>query len=150
MYCDSIFGPVMQWGFLVKDINEAMACWVDQLGVGPWWGFRNVAATSQFQGTMSDVKMDVGLAFQSGVQIELIQQTNDVLSPYSAFYETDAKQTLHQIAYFAKDIDAAVSRPQARGMAGSPEPIPSRSNGARRPRDIRRTDRERLRPNSAE
>ncbi len=116
MYCDSIFGSIKQWGFLVKDIDEAMECWIDQLGVGPWWGFRNVAVTSHFQGTTSEVKMDVGLAFQSGVQIELIQQTNDALSPYSVFYETDAKQTLHQIAYFAKDIDAAVSRAEGIGM----------------------------------
>ncbi len=89
---------------------------VDQLGVGPWWGFRNVSVTSDLKGTKSDVKMNVGLAFQSGVQIELIQQTNDALSPYSAFYETDARQTLHQIAYFAKDINAAVSRAEGIGM----------------------------------
>jgi hypothetical protein len=117
MFCDSIFGPVKQWGFLVKDLDEAMACWVDQLGVGPWWGFRNVRVTSQFQGSETNVTMDVGLAFQSGVQIELIHQTNDVASPYRAFYETDARQTLHQVAYFAKDIDAAVAKAQGMGMS---------------------------------
>ena len=116
MLCDAIFGPIKQWGFLVKDLDEAMAGWVDQLGVGPWQGYRNVSVTSHFQGSESAVTMDVGLAFQSGVQIELIQQTNDVASPYRAFYETDAKQTLHQIAYFAKDLDAAIAKAKALGM----------------------------------
>jgi hypothetical protein len=50
MFCDSIFGPVKQWGFLVKNLDESMACWVDQLGVGPWWGFRNVPVVWHFEG----------------------------------------------------------------------------------------------------
>ena len=116
MFCDAIFGPVKQWGFLVKDLDQAMACWVEQLGVGPWQGYRNVRVTSHFQGSETEVTMDVGLAFQSGVQIELIHQTNDVASPYRAFYETDASQTLHQVAYFAKDINAAISKAESLGM----------------------------------
>jgi len=116
MLCNDLFGPIKQWGFLVKNIDDAMACWINQLGVGPWWGFRNVSVQSSFRGTESDVTMDVGLSFQSGVQIELIQQTNDALSPYSAFYESDAAQVLHQVGYFAKDIDAAVARAEGVGM----------------------------------
>ncbi len=116
MFCDTIFGPIKQWGFLVKDLDQAMAGWVEELGVGPWQGYRNVAVTAHFQGSEAAVTMDVGLAFQSGVQIELIQQTNDAASPYRAFYETDAKQTLHQIAYFATDIEAAVSKAMGLGM----------------------------------
>ena len=116
MFCDEIFGPVKQWGFLVKDLDEAMAGWVEQLGVGPWRGYRNVSVASHFQGSETAVTMDVGLAFQSGVQIELIQQTNEAASPYRAFYETDNRQTLHQIAYFAKDNDAAVSKAESLGM----------------------------------
>ncbi len=117
MFCDSIFGPVKQWGFLVKDLDEAMACWLEPLGVGPWWGFRNVSVTSQFRGIESGVKMNVGLAFQNGVQIELIHQTNDVESPYRAFQHSEARQTLHQVAYFAKDIDAALSKARSLGMS---------------------------------
>ena len=35
---EPLFGPIRQWGFLVKDIDAAMHGWVQQLGVGPWWG----------------------------------------------------------------------------------------------------------------
>ncbi|CAH0992078.1 hypothetical protein SIN8267_02193 [Sinobacterium norvegicum] len=111
------FGKVKQWGFLVKDLDKAMAFWTETLGVGPWWGYRNVSLESTFKGETNTVKMHVGLAFQNGVQIELIQQTNDVRSPYSEFKQTDKEQVMHQIAYFAPDIDDAVARAKATGMS---------------------------------
>ncbi len=116
MFADKLFGPIKQWGYLVKDLDEAMDCWVNQLGVGPFWGYRNVPVTAYFQGQETSVVMDVALAYQNGVQIELIHQTNDVLSPYSDFYGTDKKQFLHQVAYHAADIDAAVARAKSVGM----------------------------------
>lgn len=116
MYADKLLGPVKQWGYLVKDLDEAMQCWVDQLGVGPWWGFRNVPMQSSFGGEVSEVIIDVALAYQNGVQIELIHQTNDATSPYSQFYGTDKRQELHQVAYHAHDIDSAIAGCKARGM----------------------------------
>ena len=47
-------GPVKQWGYLVRDLDEAMDCWINQLGVGPWWGYRNVPAKAQMGGVQSD------------------------------------------------------------------------------------------------
>jgi hypothetical protein len=113
---EQLFGPVKQWGFLVKNLDEAMACWVDQLGVGPWWGFRNVTLQSQFRGETTSVNINVGLAYQNGVQIELIEQTNRVQSPYRAFYDTPQAQVLHQVAYIVPDLDAAVARAKQAGM----------------------------------
>ena len=70
MFADDILGPVKQWGFLVKDLDQAMASWVDQLGVGPWWGYRNVPAQAVVDGESSDIVMSVGLAYHQGVQVE--------------------------------------------------------------------------------
>ncbi len=116
MFTTQLFGPIKQWGFLVKDLDQAMAYWKDTLGVGPWWGYRNVTLEAHYQGQVNEVTMDVGLAYQNGVQIELIHQTNDVLSPYSEFYHSDKQQFMHQIAYFAPDIDAAIARGKQAGM----------------------------------
>jgi len=108
MMTNNLFGPVRQWGFLVKDLDEAMDAWISQLGVGPFWGFRNVELTSVYGGQTSKVIMDVGLAYQNGVQIELIQQTNadQATSPYSDFYKTDLSQSFQQVAYHCLDIEA--------------------------------------------
>lgn len=116
MFCDTLFGPVRQWGFLVKDLDTAMRCWVEQLGVGPWWGYRNARVTSVFGGETTEVEMSIGLAFQNGVQIELIHQLNDAVSPYRAFYDRPEQQMLHQVAYFAPGIDAAVAKAKSVGM----------------------------------
>jgi methylmalonyl-CoA/ethylmalonyl-CoA epimerase len=113
---EPLFGPIKQWGFLVKNLDEAMRSWVEQLGVGPWWGYRNVTLQSQFRGETTEVKMNVGLAYQNGVQIELIEQTNRVQSPYRAFYDTPHFQMLHQLAYIVPDLDAAVQRGKAAGL----------------------------------
>ncbi|WP_062266001.1 VOC family protein [Endozoicomonas arenosclerae] len=116
MNFETLFGPVRQWGFLVKDLDEAMHHWKDVLGVGPWWGFRNVSMETEFQGQVNEARMNVGLSYQNGVQIELIQQTNSVLSPYSGFMESDQQQVFHQIAYFVEDIDQAVKDGERAGL----------------------------------
>lgn len=116
MLTTQLFGPIKQWGFLVKDLDQAMAYWKGVLGVGPWWGYRNVTLEAHVQGQVNQVSIDVGLAYQNGVQIELIHQTNNVLSPYSEFYNTDKQQFLHQVAYFTPDIDAAIATAKQAGM----------------------------------
>ncbi len=117
MFADEILGPVKQWGYLVKDLDSAMQCWVEQLGVGPWWGYRNVTVQAEYQGEQSEVVMSVGLAYHQGMQIELIHQTNDTTSPYSYFYrESEDAQVLQQIAYMVPDVQQAATVCRERGM----------------------------------
>lgn len=113
---EPLFGPIRQWGFLVKDIDAAMRSWVWHCGVGPWWGYRNVALRSRFRGAQADVRMHVALAYQGGMQIELIQQINDAPSPYRFFHDTPQAQVLHQLGYVVPDIDEAVERSRAAGL----------------------------------
>ena len=110
------FGPLRQFGFLVKDIDAAMHNWVQHLGVGPWWGYRNVSLRSRFRGTQAQVRMHVGLAYQGGMQIELIQQINDVPSPYRFFHDAPQAQLLHQLGYVVDDVDAALARARTLGL----------------------------------
>ena len=117
MFADDILGPVKQWGFLVRDLDQAMAGWIEQLGIGPWWGYRNVPSKALVAGQESDIIMSVGLAYHQGVQIELIHQTNDATSPYSYFYRGgDDAQALQQIAYMVDDVEQAVAQCRQRGM----------------------------------
>ena len=126
MFADSILGQVKQWGYLVRDLDQAMASWVEQLGVGPWWGYRNVACKAIVDGQESDIIMSVGLAYHQGVQIELIHQTNDALSPYSYFYrDSDDAQVLQQIAYMVPNVEDAMRQCQGRGMHETGRIIPA-------------------------
>lgn len=117
MFADDILGPVKQWGFLVKDLDQAMDAWIKQLGIGPWWGYRNVPARALVDGNEGDIVMSVGLAYHQGVQIELIHQTNEAPSPYRYFYEqSQDAQVLQQMAYMVDDVSGAVASCEARGM----------------------------------
>jgi len=117
MFADDILGPVRQWGFLVRDLDEAMDSWINQLGVGPWWGYRNVPAKALVDGEESDILMSVGLAYHQGMQIELIHQTNEANSPYRYFYERGTEaQVLQQVAYMVPDVDTAIRQCEGRGM----------------------------------
>ncbi|MCB1630401.1 MAG: VOC family protein [Pseudomonadales bacterium] len=113
---EPLFGPIRQWGFLVKDIDAAMHGWVQQLGVGPWWGYRHVSLRSQFRGEQAQVRMHVALAYQGGMQIELIQQINDASSPYRFFHDQPQAQLLHHLGYMVDDTDAAVQKARAGGL----------------------------------
>ena len=126
MFADNILGPVKQWGYLVKDLDDAMDCWISQLGVGPWWGYRNIPAVAEVDGKQSDIVMSVGLAYHQGMQIELIHQTNNAPSPYRYFYvNSKDAQVLQQIAYMVPDVSQAITQCEQRGMKEIGRILPS-------------------------
>ncbi len=107
MSLTQVFGPIRQHGYLVKNLDTAIDFWLNKLGVGPWFGYRNVVLHSEFETHTNDIHLDVGLAYQNGVQIELIHQTDDGPSPYRFFYDTEDNQIQQQLAFFCKDIGIA-------------------------------------------
>ena len=109
------FGAIDQIGILVDDLDASINRWIDHSGVGPWTVFRNVALDGQYRGEPTRVTMHVGLSYQDGVQIELIEATNDAPSPYRA---DDGSRLLglHHIARIVDDLDAAVETAVAGGM----------------------------------
>ncbi|MDM9593694.1 VOC family protein [Pseudomonas guariconensis] len=70
-----------QLGFVVQDLEQSIDHWL-QLGVGLWTVFRDVQLQGNYQGQVVEVRMNVGLAYQGGLQIELIHTTSDGPSPY--------------------------------------------------------------------
>lgn len=117
MFADDILGQVKQWGFLVRDLDQAMASWVEQMGIGPWWGYRNVPAKAVVNGEESDFRMSVGLAYHQGMQIELIHQLDDATTPYSYFYRNSKDaQVMQQVAYMVPDVNDAIRQCEQRGM----------------------------------
>lgn len=109
------FGAIDQIGILVDDLDASINRWISHSGVGPWTLFRNVALDGQYRGEPTRVTMHVGLSYQDGVQIELIEATNDAPSPYRA---DDGSRLLglHHIARIVDDLDAAVETAVAGGM----------------------------------
>jgi len=109
------FGAFDQIGFLVDDLDASIARWIRHSGVGPWTVFRHVGLDGQYRGAATRVGMDVALAYQGDIQIELIVATDDAPSPYRAADGTRLLG-LHHLARIVDDLDTAVAGARAGGM----------------------------------
>jgi hypothetical protein len=80
------FGPVMQLGFVVPDLERAVAHWSSAVGVGPFFLLEHVQfAETFYRGEPTTIDMSVAVAQWGHVQVELVQQFNDAPSIYSEF-----------------------------------------------------------------
>ena len=109
------FGAIDQIGILVEDLDASIDSWISHSAVGPWTVFRNVSLDGEYRGQPTQVTMDVGLSYQDGVQIELIQATNDAASPYLSD-DGERLSGFHHIGRIVDDLDAAVATAVEGGM----------------------------------
>ncbi|WP_044873004.1 VOC family protein [Pseudomonas sp. LFM046] len=111
----ALMGPIDQLGYLVDNLDQGMDRWVQRLGVGPWTAFRDVVLDGRYRGEAVQVEMNVGLAYQGDVQIELIEVVQDSASPYR-----DAQGRpllgLHHIAWVVDDLDRELARLTSNGL----------------------------------
>jgi methylmalonyl-CoA/ethylmalonyl-CoA epimerase len=110
----TLFGPIDQIGYVVTDLDAAVAGRMSGLGIGPWTIFRGSTLTGQYRGQPADVTIDVALAYQGGVQIELIAQRSSGPSPYVG--ETGPKCGAHHIAWLVDDLDTGIAAAAERGL----------------------------------
>ncbi len=100
-------GPIVQIGYLVENVQEGIAFWSKQLGIGPWMEFRNVTMEGTYRGQPTSIRMHVALGYQGELQIELIEPVNDAPSPYRG---ADGKVLLgiHHIAWLSDRLEDSV------------------------------------------
>lgn len=111
----ALFGSIDQIGYLVDDLDAAISRWINTMGVGPWTIFRNVSLNGRYRGQEGVATMDVGLAYQGNIQIELIKVTNDAPSPYRAADGT-AILGMHHLAWVVSDLGETIARAEAQGL----------------------------------
>jgi hypothetical protein len=117
---------VEQLGDVVPDLEQEIKWWLAR-GVGPWLtlGPYTIKHT-EYLGKPSPPRLILAFCQVGGVQLEIIQQLNDVPSPYSAFYAA-GKSRLHHCAYYVEsdyqkalaDIVAAGETVQMKMWAGA-------------------------------
>lgn len=90
-----LFGPVMQLGFVVPDLEPAASHWAT-LGVGPFFLLEHIEfAEVQYLGRSTRIDMSVAVAQWGEVQVELIQQHDAVPSIYTDFRGSKAGGLQH-------------------------------------------------------
>ena len=119
------WGPIKQVAYVVDNLDHSIRQWIELNGVGPWTVFRNTTMQGECRGVATQVKLNVGLSYQDGMQIELIEVASKTPSPYQ-----DAKGNpligMHHIAWHSSNLDEDVAKAKARGL----QPAFVASNGA--------------------
>ena len=102
-------------GYVVVDLEAAMARWAETLGVGPFTIIPHVAIDNgMYRGSPSNVDISVATAESGDIQLELIEQHNDVPSCYRDLFERGA-EGLHHVAVHTRAYDGEVARYEALG-----------------------------------
>ena len=109
------YGAIDQIGYLVEDLDEAVARWTERTGIGPWTIFRNVRLDGTYRGEPTTVTMEVALGYQGDLQIELIATPGDTPSPYR---DSNGQRLIgiHHIAWIVDNLDDAVADAKRRGL----------------------------------
>jgi len=108
-------GSIVQYAYVVEDIDRAMANFQDRLGIGPWFirgPFQ--PPNGHLRGQPAAFTVTIARAFAGHAMIELIQQTDDAPS---VFHEKgDARcYGFHHWAIFTTSFDEDVERYRAMG-----------------------------------
>ena len=110
------FGPVRQNGYVVRDIEAAMAHWSGVAGVGPWFYTERAPIHHfEYRGRPYEIHLSIALANSGPLQLELIEQRNDAPSLYRDFLDA-GQEGLQHIAYWTEDFDDARARALEAGL----------------------------------
>ena len=110
------FGPVMQNGFVVSDLDEALRHWTETMHVGPFFVFEHVAFENlHFRGAPADVDITVAIGYSGDYQIELIVQHNNTPSIYTEFVQ-QGYPGLQHLGVMTDDVDAHLEQLAPQGI----------------------------------
>ena len=81
-----LFGEIRQNGYVVRDLEAAIAQWLEVPRVGPFFVLEHVKAEGfEYRGEPSPLEVSFAFANSGPLQIELIQQHGDAPSMYRDF-----------------------------------------------------------------
>jgi hypothetical protein len=108
-------GSIVQYAYVVEDIERAMTDFVERLGVGPWsLRERFQPVDGRYRGVPTTATFSLARAFSGHAMIELIEQHDDAPS---VFHEGDGPRRygFHHWAVMTKRFDEDVARYRALG-----------------------------------
>ncbi len=101
------FGPIMQHGYVVADVEKSAELWAERMGVGPFYVIEQRVKDYRYRGKPMDLELRIAVSYWGPLQIELIQP----LSGEDSFYHRALKvapDRLNHVAVLVSDIDATV------------------------------------------
>jgi catechol 2,3-dioxygenase-like lactoylglutathione lyase family enzyme len=106
---------VNQIGILVKDIPAAVAYYTKLLNIGPWYRSNTVRNEAVYRGKPINIEVDIVLAFQGGVEIELIQVKSKEENVYSEMLAKSGSG-IHHLGFTVSGYDKKLEEMKANGI----------------------------------
>ncbi len=111
-----IFGPIIQQGYIVPDIYEAIEHWLTR-GVGPFFIEEHIRPAGDYDGTAIQADISAAFAYSGDQQIEVIQQFDDTPTIYGDYIRENPKGGLHHLAVWVDSIPDKLKELEAHGPA---------------------------------
>lgn len=113
----SIFGPIIQNAFVVRDMDAALAHWTKVMGVGPFYRVNKVGyRRAYYQGAPATPDYSIAIAYWGDIQVELVTQNCDSPSIYKEFLDEGHEGLLHHVCVTVDDMEAFQRRIAGRGF----------------------------------
>jgi len=110
----TLFGPVVQQGYVVPDADAAIAHWTSR-GIGPFF-LQDIADFSgEYDGKPIIAKMRAGFAYCGDQQIEVITPQGDHPSIYKDFLQHTPQGGLQHLAFWVDNIDEKLQELESAG-----------------------------------
>ena len=105
--------PIDQVGFVVRDLNQAIALYDPMFG--PFATLDGSVESADFRGEEKDVELKLAFGRSGDLEIELIEWVSGY-SPHAEFIQS-GREGLHHLRFRVADCDADVSRLEDIGFA---------------------------------
>lgn len=109
-----LFGPVLQQGYVVPDIQAAMRHWISR-GVGPFYVETLQKYPAVVDGEPVELDLTAAFAYSGDQQIEVIQPDDNVRTIYNEFLEECPKGGLQHLAVWVDNIEHKLEELHAAG-----------------------------------
>ena len=103
-----LFGPVVQQGYVVPDIEAAIEHWLAR-GIGPFFIADIKGMSGVYDGEEIIADMRAGFAYCGDQQIEVITPKGTSPSIYKDYLQSNPNGGLQHLAYWVDDIDKTLS-----------------------------------------
>jgi hypothetical protein len=99
--------PIVQYAWVVDDLDAACRRWTALFGAGPFFTMRHhrVAGYFRYRGGAEQCDVSYAFGYSGPVQIQLIQAHDDIPSIYSEMFKP-GEQGFHHVAVFSEDFAA--------------------------------------------
>lgn len=108
---------IIQVAYAVPDIRTAIATWVEQLGVGPWFVVDRIGGPgTTYRGNPGEAEFTIAIAYSDKMMFELIEVLDDKPSIYKEARERGG-YGFHHVAKIRPNVGEVAKAYEADGQA---------------------------------